>query len=374
VGLGFRPRLRAGDLTPVSPNALKETIGNGTTPHMATESSVGPDSTSGTSLKSKPPLTRQNLRGTWGTLLLPIREDESIDYAALEEEIDFMIRAGVAGIYSNGSAGEFYAQSPAEFIEINTRLARACQAAGTWFQIGASHPFAQETLERIRSTKHLAPDAYQIILPDWFIVRGEEVGAYLERIIEAAAPAGIVLYNPPHAKRQLPIEEIGRLARRFPGLLGIKVAGGDDTWYRAMREHCGDLSVFIPGHLLVTGLVNGAHGTYSNVACLHPTAAVRWNEMALSDPDRALIIQQEILAFLEQHIIPYIKAEYVNAAADKLLAAIGNWSRVGTRLRWPYRWIPEDDVASLRKAAHAGLAKFFALADSPAPASQRSPR
>ena len=329
---------------------------------METESSAGPDSSSGISPKIKPALARHNLRGTWGTLLLPIRKDESIDYDALEEEIAFMIRAGVAGIYSNGSAGEFYAQSQAEFIEINTRLARACQAAGTYFQIGASHPFAQETLERIRSTKHLAPDAYQVILPDWFQVRGEEVGAFLEKVIDAAAPAGIVLYNPPHAKRQLPIAEIGRLARQFPRLLGAKVAGGDEAWYRAMRENCGDLSVFIPGHLLVTGLLQGAHGAYSNVACLHPRAAVEWNKMALSDPDQAQQIQQDILTYLERHIMPYIKAGHVNAAGDKLLAAIGNWSRVGTRLRWPYRWVPEEDVASLRKIAQVDLAKFFDLA------------
>jgi 4-hydroxy-tetrahydrodipicolinate synthase len=311
---------------------------------------------------TKPPLTRGNLSGTWGTLLLPLREDESIDYDALEQEIEFMIRSGVAGIYSNGSAGEFYAQSHQEFVEINTRLARSCQASGTYFQIGASHPFAQETVERIRATKHLAPDAYQVILPDWFQVRGEEVATYLEKIIQEAAPAGIVLYNPPHAKRQLPIDEIGRLASRFPGLLGAKVAGGDDAWYRAMRENCGDLSVFIPGHLLVTGLTQGARGTYSNVACIHPAAAVQWNKMALSDPDQALLIQQQILAFLEKHIMPYIKDGHVNAAADKLLAAIGNWSRVGTRLRWPYRSVPAKDVEALRKIAHTELANFFALA------------
>jgi dihydrodipicolinate synthase/N-acetylneuraminate lyase len=231
-----------------------------------------------------------------------------------------------------------------------------------YFQIGASHPFAQEALERIRATKHLAPDAYQVILPDWFAVRGQEVSAFLERTIEAAAPAGIVLYNPPHAKRQLPIEEIGRLAAQFPQLLGVKVAGGDDAWYRAMRGYCGDLSVFIPGHLLATGLAQGAQGAYSNVACIHPAAAVRWNEIILSDPDRGMLIQREILAFLERHIIPYLKDGYVNAAADKLLAAIGDWSRVGTRLRWPYRWVPEEDVPPLRKIARTELARFFDLA------------
>lgn len=313
-------------------------------------------------LSPMPQLTRQNLSGTWGTLLLPIRADESIDYEALDDEIAFMIGAGVAGIYSNGSAGEFYAQSSAEFIEINTRLARACQAANVRFQIGASHPFAQETVERIRSTRHLAPDAYQIILPDWFAVRGEEVASFLERIIDEADPAGIVLYNPPHAKRQLPIEEIGGLAERFPRLLGVKVAGGDDAWYRTMRETCGDLSVFIPGHLLATGLAQGARGSYSNIACLHPAAAVRWNQMAMSNREEALLIQKEILSFLEQRIVPYLKAGYINAAADKLLAAIGNWSRVGTRLRWPYRWIPETEVEPLRQAAQSEMPRFFALA------------
>ena len=316
-----------------------------------------------TPVKTNPPLTRENLRGTWGTLLLPIREDDSIDFEAFEEEVDFMIRAGVAGIYSNGSAGEFYAQSHAEFVEINTRLARACHAAGMRFQIGAAHPFPQETLERIRSTKHLAPDAYQVILPDWFVVRGTEVDAYLEKVIEVAAPAGIVLYNPPHAKRVLPMDEVGRLAKKFPQLLGIKVAGGDEAWYRDMREHCGDLSVFIPGHFLVTGLTQGAHGAYSNVACIHPAAAVRWNALALSDPGAAMKIQREIVAFLDKHIVPYLKDGHVNAAADKLLATIGGWSRTGTRLRWPYRWVPEAGALALREKARTEMAGFFGLID-----------
>jgi 4-hydroxy-tetrahydrodipicolinate synthase len=312
--------------------------------------------------RTTPPFTRATLRGTWGTLLLPIAEDESIRYDLMEEEIETLIASGVAGIYSNGSAGEFFTQSHAEYVEVSTILARACRKAGLPFQIGACHPFPQETLERIRAVKHLEPDAYQVILPDWFMVRGEEVGAFMERVCEVAAPAGVVLYNPPHAKRQLPPEEIGALARRFPGLLGVKVAGGDEAWYRTMRQECGDLSVFIPGHFLVTGLQRGAHGAYSNVACLHPKAAVAWNRLALTNPIEALVIQEEIVAFLNVHVMPFIKAGYINPAADKLLAAIGGWSKVGTRLRWPYQWIGEKEVGALREIARTELARFFRLA------------
>lgn len=306
-------------------------------------------------------LTRKTLCGTWGTLLLPLRSDEGIDFDALAVEIDALIAARVAGIYSNGSAGEFYAQSHEEFLRVNTLLAAKCQAAGIPFQIGACHPCPQETLHRIRAVKHLEPGAFQVILPDWFIVRGEEVFAFLDRVIREAAPSGVVLYNPPHAKRQLPPEEFGALASRFPELLGIKVAGGDEEWYAAMREHCDDLSIFIPGHFLVTGLQNGAHGSYSNVACLEPACAVAWNELAVTRPDEALGIQQEIRVFLERRIRPYVQAGYVNAAADKLLAAIGNWAPVGTRLRWPYRWMAEDEADKLREIAKEELRHFFSL-------------
>jgi dihydrodipicolinate synthase/N-acetylneuraminate lyase len=310
-------------------------------------------------------LTRQTLRGTWGTLLLPIRHDESIDFDALDEEISALIASGVSGIYSNGSAGEFYAQSGEEYLKINTLLATRCQAAGLPFQVGASHPFPQETIRRIHAAKHLEPDAFQVILPDWFVLRGDEVTAYMERVCREAAPSGVVLYNPPHAKRRLSPEEIGTLSR-FPEFLGVKVGHGDDAWYAAMRHHCAGLSIFIPGHYLVTGLQNGAHGSYSNVACIDPAAAVAWNRLALARPAEAMQIQTTIIAFLDRHVAPLLKDTYVNAAADKLLASIGGWSRIGTRLRWPYRWFPESDAANLRTLAQEELKPFFDLRPEPA--------
>lgn len=54
------------------------------------------------------PLKSKDIFGNWGTLLLPINGDDTIDWVLLEEEIDTMIAAGVNGIYSNGTAGEFY--------------------------------------------------------------------------------------------------------------------------------------------------------------------------------------------------------------------------------------------------------------------------
>src|SRR5690349_7461995 len=192
------------------------------------------------------PLSASEIRGTWATLLLPICANDDVDFARLTEEIDFLNGTAVDGIYSNGTAGEFYAQSECEFDRIHTMLAEKCSTAGKPFQIGASHPSPQVSLERLRRARQWHPGAIQVILPDWFPVSLGEARVFLERMAEAADPVGLVLYNPPHAKVRLSPAEFGELKRAIPALVGIKVAGGDDAWYRAMRACAPGLSVFVP--------------------------------------------------------------------------------------------------------------------------------
>jgi dihydrodipicolinate synthase/N-acetylneuraminate lyase len=299
--------------------------------------------------------------GTWATLLLPINLDDSIDYIRLGEEIDVLIASGVDGIYSNGTAGEFYAQSEDEFNRIQGLLAEKCEQAGLPFQIGASHTSAQVMLERLRRAVTLRPSAVQVILPDWYPPAMDEILKFFERLATVADGVGLVLYNPPHAKRILSPEELGKLRREVPSLVGIKVAGGDPAWYVSMREQVPGLSVFVAGHQLASGFAQGAAGAYSNVACLQPRGAQRWYQQMKNDLPGAIELEQRIGAFLEEFIMPFKRdQEYSNQALDKLLAGIGGWAPVGTRLKWPYRWVPEEDVAPLRHVAPRKLPELFA--------------
>jgi 4-hydroxy-tetrahydrodipicolinate synthase len=76
------------------------------------------------------PLTSQQIKGTWATLLLPINEDESIDFGRLGEDIDYLLTSGVDGIYAHGTAGEFYSLTESEFEQINILMAEKCERAG----------------------------------------------------------------------------------------------------------------------------------------------------------------------------------------------------------------------------------------------------
>ncbi|MDR6550315.1 dihydrodipicolinate synthase family protein [Paenibacillus qinlingensis] len=306
------------------------------------------------------PMNADEIFGNYATLLLPINEDDTIDYVRLQEEIDYLIAAGVSGIYSNGTAGEFHTQSEEEFVRVNEMLAVACQKVELPFQVGASHMSPQLSLARIKRAVAWKPSAIQIILADWFSLKDDEILSCLKRFAEAANPIGIVVYNPPHAKRIIPPELYARIHTEIPEVVGIKVAGGDVRWYKAMNTHAKGISIFVPGHFLASGYARGAQGAYSNVACLSPIGAQRWYERMRTDLPGAIEQEQRIVQFMTQHITPYITEQgYCNAACDKLLAAIGGWSSVGTRLRWPYRWIPAAEAERLRPLAQELIPEMF---------------
>ena len=306
------------------------------------------------------PLKSNEIFGNWATLLLPIDEEEQIDYKCLEQEIDILIGMGVNGIYSNGTAGEFYNQTEEEFDTISSILANKCNAAGMPFQIGCNHTSPVISLERLRRVIPLKPGAVQVILPDWFPPVMDEIIDFLKRILELAGPIGIILYNPPHAKRKLQPADFEKISQAGIQLTGCKLAGGDENWYQAMKKYAPELSLFIPGHQLATGISLGAHGAYSNVACLNPAAAQRWYALMKDDMESALEIQSRLQLFMNDCIVPFIRdKKYSNQAADKFMAAVGGWMNIQPRLRWPYRWINEEEVKQVRIIAKKIVPEFL---------------
>ncbi|WP_163509807.1 dihydrodipicolinate synthase family protein [Fodinicola acaciae] len=301
------------------------------------------------------PLTVDKLTGTWATLLLALDDDDRISWPRMEKQLAALVSAGVDGIYTNGSSGEFWSQTEDEF----GRLTELAASAGVPFQIGAAHPSPQIALERVRRAAAYAPGAIQVVLPDWFPPNDNEIRSHLRRLADAAGSVPLVLYHPPHAKRVLGADDYAWLLDAVPEIVGIKVGDGDRSWYAGMREVSGRVAMFVPGHHLATGYAHGAAGAYSNVACLHPVAAVRWWRQIVGGDGVAMQTERRLRGFLDGTVAELrTKSGYCNAALDKLLAALGGWSPVGTRMRWPYDGVPGDVVRALRPVAHDVLPDF----------------
>lgn len=303
---------------------------------------------------------KHSIFGNWATLLLPINKDNSIDWEALAEEIDILIDTEPNGIYSNGTAGEFYNQTEKEFDRIQLMLSEKCQKANVPFQIGCSHMSPIISLERVKRAVALNPTAIQIILPDWSLPSDTEIDTFLYTMAKEADPVKIVLYNPPHAKRVLLPKDYQRFIENKIPVAGCKTAGGDEQWYAEMNTLTSKISVFIPGHFLATGIRRGMQGAYSNVACLNPYAAQQWYNSIKEDMDTALGLENRIQAFIHTYIAPLITKHHLsNQGADKLMAAIGGWGPVSPRLRWPYSGANREMVGRLREQAARLIPEFF---------------
>ena len=304
-------------------------------------------------------MTPNEITGNWATLLLPI-EEEQINYQLLEQQIDYYITANVDGIYSNGTAGEFYSQSSLEFEKISRLLAEKCHAANMPFQIGASHCHPQAAIERVRFAASLKPRAIQVILPDWFPCSLAVAQTFLEKASQVASGIDLVLYNPPHAKVNLEADELVHLFDNIKALVGFKlprITPAIETTGLADKA-----AIFVAGHHLATDAYKGAKGAYSNVCCLNPRATQVWTEECLALKPQALVLEKKIQHFMAQAIAPYISEDgYCNAAVDKFMASLLGWSSIAPTMRFPFASIPESHRADKDEILRKLLPEFCVL-------------
>jgi len=298
--------------------------------------------------------------GIWGAVMLPIDVSGEIDWVALGDQVDILCASDLAGIYTNGTAGEFHNQIEVEFEKLADMVAHIARKSGKPFQIGVSNSNPRVARRRLEQVAQLKPNAVQFTLPDWWPPSMEETGNFMSGMQETAGKTLLVLYNPPHAKTRLDAGQISNLRALAPGLVGAKLGGGDANWYTEHKKHLPDFSVFVPGHSVAYGRPLGASGSYSNVACLSPNGAARHWEMIKTDPVTATELETRINRFLSHYILPLSKRFHLsNPALDKLLAAVGGWGPVGPRLLWPYCSANDEDVETIAKAARRELPEIF---------------
>ncbi len=295
--------------------------------------------------------------GIWGTILLPIK-DNGIDWIAFEEQVNILCDANVYGVYTNGTAAECHNQTENEFDKLSEIVSNIALKKNKKFQLGISHTNPRISRERAKRIKHLKPNGCQITLPDWWPPTLKESKNFIMGMQEVVDDMYMILYNPPHAKVLLSLDEILFLTKEAPNLVGIKCAGGDEKWYQKRRELFNNFSVFVPGHTVVFGKPLGANGSYSNVACLSPNGAVMIWELIDNDIKKAKNIENKINNFMKTYILP-LASRLSNTGLDKLLASVGDWGPISEKVLWPYEGASFEEVQKIKTIAKQELSELF---------------
>lgn len=163
--------------------------------------------------------------GVYTPIITPHTEAMEIDYPALEAIADHLIAAGVHGIISGGSTGEYYAQSIEERLEC-ARFLRERTAGKVPLIIGTGAIRQSDSVAVAAAAKEMGADALLIGSPP-YAVPTERENALNALAIDRAADLPIMLYNYPgrmgvHMGEEF-LDRVGR-SRNF---CAIKESSGD---------------------------------------------------------------------------------------------------------------------------------------------------
>lgn len=310
-------------------------------------------------------LTRAGLGGIWVGLPTPWDAQGRLDVEAYEESVVLAASWGVAGVYSTGTTGEWFALDDDEFVALMDALARGRRRAALAghdipLQAGVNASGLRPLLGRAEAALTRGIDALQLALPSWVVPDDDEAVRLFEAIAAAFPGVPLVHYNVARAGRMLDGEAYGRLADAVPELIGAKNTGSDDTLWASLRSGAPELAFLVGETLLARRYPDGARGSCSSYIYYAPALTMRlWTSIRDGDTATTDAVQARFRAFEDEAIMPIVRDGHFDAAIDKCFAAAAGHLPVSAEVRAPYRSVAPERVEAMRRLIHERYPDFL---------------
>jgi 4-hydroxy-tetrahydrodipicolinate synthase len=252
------------------------------------------------------------LRGSIAPLVTPFGADGSLDLAAIPRLVDWQLDRGTHGISVGGSTGEPTVQTVEERIAVMEAAAAATRDRVP-FLPGTGAARMEETVELTAAAERLGADAALIVTPPYARPTQEGLYRWYAALAEQFPDLPLIVYNVPiRAAVDIAPATVGRLARAYDNIVGIKETTRDFEHVSYVLDECGrDFLAFSGIELLCYPMLAiGGAGHLSCVANFAPRpVAALYDAFAAGDQARARELHYELhplveLAFLETNPTP----------------------------------------------------------------------
>lgn len=257
----------------------------------------------------------------------PMREDGSLDLAAVDPMTDAILDTGVRGLYVCGSTGEGFSLSSRERKEVAAAFVGA--AAGrvpVMVQVG--HDSLSEARELARHAAEVGADAVSATPPIYF--RPADIATVVKCAGEVAAGAPELDFFYYHIPIKTGVqvdmmEFVERCISEIPTFAGVKFSDSNVHELCVCADRFGDRTTLLFGtdEMLLAGLLAGAHGAVGSTYNFLAAEALEVMEAFAAGDLRRAQAAQKLLTEVIVKIVALGKLPALKAAMNAAGIACG---------------------------------------------------
>lgn len=266
----------------------------------------------------------QFIRGIIPAMVTPMAQDETLDERGLKRLIDFLIDAGVHGIFAVGTAGEFWALSAEEKKRVfEWTVALTDGRVPVYLGTGANS--TREAIQLSELAQDAGADCLSVLTPCFISPNQRELFDHFGAIARSV-DVPILLYDlPSRTGNALTVDTVVRLSEAHDNIVGIKDSTGDFTQSLEYLRRCPDGFRVIMGRdtLIYAGFTQGAAAAIAASANVAPKLSVGIYECFLKGDMVGARAFQERLAPLRLAFALGTHPAMLKAGADMVGAAGG---------------------------------------------------
>ena len=306
-------------------------------------------------------LTRETWKGPWAGLPVAWDAQDRFDEAAYRADVRRCCEAGIPGVYTGGTTGEFYAIEIDEFREISRATVEECHSHGAPAMIGCSATSTKGATRRARIAAELGADAIQVTLPFWMEVGDRDIVPFFKAVSDASGGLPLSVYETKRCKRVLTVEEHRMVREAVPSYLMVKSNAGT---IGATKEGCQELSEFVnvfAAEIFWKDLADcGIAGACSAMVYWNPTYVLGlWNQVRESNSEALVAAHRDIIRLHEFFAAEFGPRGFTDTAYDRLLGNALGILQTSYRSRGPYPSPTGEDARVVQTWCHENFPEFL---------------
>ncbi|MGI9148167.1 MAG: dihydrodipicolinate synthase family protein [Chloroflexota bacterium] len=295
-------------------------------------------------------------KGIFVPMVTPLRADERVDEPSLRRLVEFLVGAGVHGLWAMGTTGEF-AGLPEDERAKAVAATVDCAAGRVPVIANIGDGSTGLALRHAGHAVEAGADALALTPPHYYPHTMDEMLAHFRALKEAFPDQPLFIYNIPQTvKVKMSLPTTLQLAREGT-VQGIKDSQNDLRWFRVLVQAIRaegleqGFRLFVGTRILIdAAAVIGAHGAIPATSNVAPAAAAEaWEAAERGDFASAARCQEIVMRFEElAELARGGSAEGASFSSMKLI--LREWGVLDdARLTRPLRSLADAEVVELRR-------------------------